>query len=159
MIHTHTTQDTITPPPLLQLSDWVLFPLHKQIAHFIPYTAYSTATTTTCQIGFSYCYYKFCLPTQSHNAFSLSFLPITKQTPKPSIMFLTQPPVPTLQLISALASTQYDTYNSSDPLTVWKCSICRHDNFFLFSDNICCRCYKPRRSFFQPTCPSTYCIP
>ena len=123
MKDTHTTQATITPPPLSQLSDWVLFPLRKQITHFIPYTAYSTATTTICQTGISFCCHPFCLPTQAYDAFSLFLPSITTQTLKPTIMFLTQSPVPTLQLIipgqpHISVPTQHETYNPSDPLAV-----------------------------------------
>jgi hypothetical protein len=149
----HTALYTLKPPPLSQLSDWVHFPPPKPHVAHTPHTAFSTYTTTTCQIGFSYCCHPFCLPAQSHNAFSLSFPPVTQHLPKPSIMFLTHPPAPTFQPISAPSSTQAhipcntrDTYNPLDPLAVWKCSNCRRDNFFCLTDNICCTCYKPRNA-------------
>jgi len=141
------TRYTFIPPPLSQLSAWVHPLPKKEVFHFTPYTQYSLASSTTCQIGFSYCCHKFCLPTQSQNAFSLSFLPSTGHT-KSSLSLL--PPPPTLLRPPSVSNTpaliQCDTYNSSNPLAVWTCSNCRHDNFFCLTDNICCYCRKPRHA-------------
>jgi hypothetical protein len=142
------TRYTFIPPPLSQLSAWVQLPLPKtNVFHFTPYTQYSLASSTTCQIGFSYCCHKFCLPTQSQNAFSLSFLPSTGRYTS-SLSLLPLPP--TLLLAPSVSNTpaliQCDTYNSSNPFAVWTCSNCSHDNFFCLTDNICCYCRKPRHA-------------
>ena len=144
---TPVTRNSHIPLPLSQLSDWVRLPPPKtHAAHFTPYTAYSS-TPSTCQIGFSYCCHKFCLPTQSHNAFNSSFLSTTTHTLKPSIVFLSSlfaPPLPCLPALLIIPATTCDTYNPSNPLAVWACSNCWRDNFFCLTDNICCTCYKPR---------------
>jgi len=146
-IETPVPRNSHIPPPLSQLSDWVRLPSNTHGAHFTPYTAYSL-TPSTCQIGFSYCCHNFCLPTQSHNAFTSPFPSTTMHAPKPNIAFFSsltakaQPCLPAYNTLPALTSTTYNP--STNPLAVWECSNCWRENFFCLSDNICCTCYKPR---------------
>ena len=134
-IETPVPRNSHIPPPLSQLSDWVRLPSNTHGAHFTPYTAYSL-TPSTCQIGFSYCCHNFCLPTQSHNAFTSPFPSTTMHAPKPNIAFFSsltakaQPCLPAYNTLPALTSTTYNP--STNPLAVWECSNCWRENFFVY---------------------------